>query len=82
MKLIDRRGDPIKYGVLLDPNKAFSKAYPVIAEGLRCCNRRRNNLLEAHPYKRDSKKTTWLQKKEQDEIVKKLRAAYKEMVIS
>jgi len=78
-KLIGRNGKPVKYGTLLDSKQIFALTYPLIADGLRICNDRRNNLPGSHPYKESGTKTSWLTKPEQRELVKKLKVVYEEI---
>jgi hypothetical protein len=79
VKLKNKRGDFIKYGVLLDKNQHFSKTYPLIAEGLRVSNDRRNSLPGSHPYKPGGPKTSWLTRKEQNGIKARLKITYEEI---
>lgn len=78
--LKDSKGVLIDYGSLLDPNKPFATAYPVIGFALRKAHVRRNALPTSHPYeKKTAKRTTYLKKKEQRELAQELGAAYLEI---
>jgi len=70
----------VKYGVLLDKNQVFSRTYPLMAEGLRLSNDRRNSLPGSHPYKDSGKRTSWLTKSEQDDLKRNLRTTYAEVI--
>lgn len=50
MILVGRNNKLIKFGVLLDTKQRFSRNYPVIANGFREANNRRNTLPGSHPY--------------------------------
>jgi hypothetical protein len=80
VNLKDKHGNLINYGRLLAKNQLFSKTYPLIAEGLRVSNDRRNSLPGSHPYKMSGDKTSWLTKKEQNNIKAKLKDAYEEIM--
>lgn len=80
IRLLNKKREYLPYGTLLDPNNSFSTNHPAIADGLRACNKRRNNLPESHPYGVSGVKTRWLRKREQYEIFKKLKISYKEVI--
>jgi len=79
-KLVGRNGKPVKYGVLLDAKQIFALTYLSIADGLRICNDRRNNLPGSHPYKESGAKTNWLTKPEQHKLVTELKVVYEEII--
>lgn len=81
VKLTNKRGEPLHYGILLDPSNSFSKTYPGIADGLRKCNKRRNTLPESHPYGVSGAKTEWLGRGECNDVFRELKKSYKETVI-
>jgi hypothetical protein len=80
VKLTNRNGQIIDYGVLLDHGNQFSQNYQRIADSLRMFNKRRNDLPGSHPYDVKGKKTKWLAKKEQKELLKRLKMAYEEIM--
>jgi len=79
-RLVGRNGKSVKYGVLLDENQVFSKTYPLIAEGFRLSNDRRNSLPGSHPYKDSGKRTSWLIKSEQDNLKRNLKTTYAKII--
>lgn len=50
MKTVDRNGDLISLGNLLDSNKPFSVIYPYVAKPMKALNDRRNRVPGSHPY--------------------------------
>ncbi|MCJ7676080.1 MAG: hypothetical protein MUO33_13145, partial [Sedimentisphaerales bacterium] len=80
VRLTDNKGRVIDYGRLLDSTQDFSKTYPSIADLLRECNKRRNGLPSSHPYNYKGDRTRLLSKREQSDIVKKLKKGYEEII--
>lgn len=78
--LTNIHGELIDYGALLDANKAFATTYPNLATHLRIAHVRRNQLPSSHPYeKKTAKRTRFLKPREQNDIARKLAAAYQEI---
>ncbi len=80
MKLCNKNGRIIDFGVLLDPNKVFSKKYPQICDPLRTCNKRRHDLPGSHPYNVKGQKTQWLGERDQGRLLRTLKSAYEEIM--
>ncbi len=73
-------GERLAFGVMLDPNKPFSKYHPVIAACFRDMNARRNRLPGEHPYdKRSGLRATYLTAQERNKFVNQLRSAFSEI---
>jgi hypothetical protein len=69
IKTINKKGELVSFGVMLDAQKPFSKLYPGIADAFRAGNDRRNKLPYSHPFDTKSgKKNTYLKKREQDKL--------------
>jgi hypothetical protein len=79
--LIDRKGELIRYGVLLDRGGPFAKQYPDIADALRGAHDRRNTLPGSHPFQqKGGAQNTFLGRGKQSQIHGALKAAYGEIV--
>jgi hypothetical protein len=79
--LINRNGELIDYGVLLDLNRPFTTAYPNIGNHFRTAHTRRNHLPTSHPYdKKTAKRTHYLRPKERNELTEQLKAAYSHVI--
>ena len=50
METVDRNGNLIPLGNLLDLNKPFSVIYPYVAKPMKALNDRRNRVPGSHPY--------------------------------
>jgi hypothetical protein len=80
-KITDKNGQPIKFGVLVDPNQPFGKAHLIIASAFASANSRRNTLPASHPYEqKGGQRTRYLRKNEQIRLVADLSKAYEEIV--
>jgi hypothetical protein len=76
-------GKLMNYGSTLDPNNAFSKRYPVVANSFRAANQRRNRLPGCHPYeKTGGSENRFLTVKERDVLLTKLSRAYEHIISS
>jgi Reverse transcriptase (RNA-dependent DNA polymerase) len=79
--LTNKFGELIDYGVLLDPNQAFARAYPDIATPFSAAHARRNRLPTNHPYeKKTAKQTKYLKPKERNDLSRGLATAYREII--
>jgi Reverse transcriptase (RNA-dependent DNA polymerase) len=77
----DRAGVLRDFGITLDPNNRFSRAFPTVAGAFREMNARRNKLPGAHPYeKRTGAQTRHLRAQERNRFVGLLRHAYTEFL--
>lgn len=75
--LVGRDQRLIKFGVLLESNGPFARAYPQVADALRLINDRRNSVPGAHPYdEKGGAQNAFLGRGEQRRFVRKLRDAY------
>jgi len=80
-KTIDRRGQLVDFGVMLDASGPFSKECPIVADCFREMNIRRNHLPVSHPYeKKTAVKCRHLKAQERNRFVAKLRTAYADFV--
>jgi len=80
LKSIDKNGQLITFGSLLDPKKAFAKHYPDVAAPFRAANDRRNTLPGSHPYSaKGGSQNRHLTKKERDRLQSQLSVAYREL---
>lgn len=80
LKTVNKKGELVSFGVLLDPEKVFARQYPNIAEPLRAANNKRNTLPGSHPYStKGGSRNRHLTKKEQNGLHLKLSAAYREL---
>lgn len=74
VKTVGSNGKLIKYGVIIQKNAPFDKAYPVITKLLRDIHDRRNRLPGSHPYdEKGGARNKWLSKKERDALVPKVK---------
>ena len=74
-------GELVDYGVTLDKNNAFSRAYPAIADVFRAMNARRNRLPCSHPYeKKSAAQTRYLSAQERNRFVRQLQTGYAEVL--
>jgi hypothetical protein len=74
---VDKRGNLVDFGVMLDLTGPFSKHCPAVADCFRAMNTRRNHLPASHPYeKKTAKRTTYLKANERDRFASDLRTAY------
>jgi hypothetical protein len=79
--LINRNGQQIDFGVLLDPNQVFPRIYPDIATPLRMANDRRNKIPASHPYdKKTGLPTKYLRRSERDNLATVLTGAYQHVM--
>ena len=78
---INRNGQQIEFGVLLDPNNVFPRVYPDIATPLRLANDRRNKIPASHPYdKKTGLPTKYLRRSERDNLALALTGAYQHVM--
>jgi hypothetical protein len=78
---INRNGQQIEFGVLLDPNNVFPRVYPDIATPLRLANDRRNKIPASHPYdKKTGLPTKYLRRSERDNVALALTGAYQHVM--
>ncbi len=69
------------FGVTLDANGPFSKNCPTIGDCFRDMNARRNHLPVSHPYaKKTAAQSRHLKAQERNQLVARLRAAYRDFV--
>lgn len=79
--LAGKDGRMIKYGVLLDPNAAFSVTHSDIAGPFREANNRRNKLPGSHPYdEKGGNQNKYLSSPEQNILRARLQLAYERMI--
>ena len=77
MKLVDRNGQLIDVGCLLDKDRPFAGQFPAIAAPFRAANDRRNRLPGSHPYsKKEGTRNRYLEPREQKGLAKQLSSAY------
>lgn len=77
----DKNGKLIKFGNMLSAAHPLPTAYPVIAEGLKLANDRRNRLDSSHPYdEKTGMRNNPLSKREQGGLANKLATCYAEIV--
>ena len=70
------KGNTINYGSLIAANNPFDCSYPSEAKAFRGLHNRRNKLPGSHPYdKKGGVQNKWLDKKEQESLLPKLRHA-------
>lgn len=80
--IVDRKGELCHFGVTLDSRKSFSLLHPVVADGFRAVNDRRNRLPGAHPYdKKSGARTKHLAKQERNRFVATLANAYRALLL-
>ena len=68
--IINRKGELVSYGVLLQPTGPLAAAFPSIGENLRVIHARRSRLPGSHPY--DAKggaRNAWLKRSERDDLL-------------
>jgi reverse transcriptase-like protein len=76
-KTRDKNGKLIKFGSMLAVPHPFPVAYPVIADGLKRTNDRRNKLDSSHPYdEKTGTRNNPLSKREQSDLVNALSRSY------
>lgn len=81
VKIIDKNGYAIKFGVLVGAGQTFAKTYPTIATAFAAANTRRNKLPGSHPYEQSGgQRTRHLGKKEQAHLAAELSKAYAEII--
>ncbi len=76
ISLINKDGDMISYGVLLDKSNLFAREYPSIVAIMRGMNARRNTVPAAHPYSKNKARTTPLRPREQLQYIPELKTAF------
>lgn len=77
----NRHGELINFGTLLQSTRKFSKKYPVLTDGFRAVNVRRNSLPPSHPYdKKSGRRNKYLGRSEQGKLVNELSKAYTELI--
>ena len=80
-KTVARNGQLVDFGVTLDANGSFSKNCPTIGAGFRAVNTRRNHVPVSHPYqKKTITQAQYLTSYERNQLVVKLRMAYRDLV--
>jgi hypothetical protein len=80
-RVIDRKGRLVKFGVLLDSNQPFGRAFPRIADPFGAFNDRRNCLPGSHPYaEKGGSKNRFLRPKEQVGYSKQIATAFGEII--
>ena len=78
VRMVNRNEVALNFGQFLDPNNAFSRNYPNVADGFRAVNVRRNTLPRNHPYDfRGGGNNRYLDHKERNCLRKKLEDSYK-----
>jgi hypothetical protein len=78
---IDRRGQLLEFGVMLDVNGPFARTCPRIAASFREMNARRNSLPVAHPYeKKTAAPTRYLKGRERSRLARRLGTAYADLI--
>ena len=81
MKTTGKDGKLVKFGNLVDSNQPFAKRYPIIAEGLRDANSRRNTLPASHPYEiKGGSRARHLGRREQTGLTRRLSQSYQEIL--
>jgi len=81
VKVVDRKGRLVKFGVLVDSGHPFGRAFPRIADAFRAFNDRRNHLPGSHPYdEKGGLKNRFLRDKEQTTYSKRIGIAYGEII--
>jgi retron-type reverse transcriptase len=77
---VDKNGNLVRYGNLLNQNGPFGSAHPTISKNLLIIHERRNELPGAHPYnQKGGAKNKWLSRQERDILVNYLADAIFEM---
>ncbi len=78
---INKKGELVSVGNLLDSKSPFSVAFPVIADGFRKCNDRRNKLPDSHPYNtKGGANNKYLGLLEQKVLIQDLRLSYEDLI--
>lgn len=81
VKTVNKNGDLIKFGNLVQPGSAFDTGHPTITLGLRETNQRRNKIPGSHPYdEKGGAQNKFLKKAEQKAIIGKLKTSYDEII--
>ncbi len=81
LKTVNKKGELVAFGSLLDAEKAFAREYPNIAAPFRATNDRRNTLPGSHPYStKGGSQNRHLKKNEQDGLHSQLSVAYRELI--
>ncbi|MFI5201233.1 MAG: reverse transcriptase domain-containing protein [Candidatus Kapaibacterium sp.] len=81
ISLVDRNGDDKKYGTMLQSGQPFDRAHPIVAQGLRAVNRRRNSLPPSHPYDQQiGTKSKHLSVKERNSLYNGIKSALDEVI--
>ncbi len=74
LKIINKNGELIKYGVRIGEQDRFAVIYPEIANSLRIIHKRRNEIPASHPYgAKGGAPNKWLKKKEQKKLVREIK---------
>jgi len=69
-KIVDKKGELVKYGILIAVGGPFDSAYTTVASQLRNLHERRNKLPGSHPYdQKGGAKSKWLSNRERDSLV-------------
>lgn len=80
VSILNKHAQKKSFGVLLDPQNAFSRQYPKVADAFRNVNSRRNKLPGSHPYDHiTGDHNRYLTKKEQKGLYSGLKTAYFEI---
>lgn len=75
-KTIDKKGNKVKYGILIAKNTPFDIHYPKESKCFRDLHQRRNQLPGQHPYDAKSHaRSTWLKKREMVLLLPKVKIA-------
>lgn len=81
VKTIDKNGELITLGTILQPNNKFSKNFPLITATLREVNNRRNAMPGSHPYEaKGGTRNEFLKRAEQKRLAGHLASTYQEIV--
>lgn len=81
IRTVDRKGELISFGTLLQATNAFSTSHTVIADVFRASNDRRNGIPGSHPYQtKGGAQTRYVTKKEKQSIRTGLGTAYREVI--
>lgn len=80
VRTVDRRGELVSLGVILQIGSAFDAAQPVIAAAMRDFNNRRNRLPSSHPYDtRSGAQNRFLARRERDTYAEAMKGLLNEI---
>jgi hypothetical protein len=79
-RLVDKNGDLVSYGVLLQRHQILTRSHAATTDSFRECHERRNRLPGSHPYERKGgARTQYLSQKEKRQLSLDLRPAYEHL---